>query len=256
MYLMYVDESGDPGIKYSTAGGYILTGLVMHEIRWNTILDELIEFRRTIRSMYAWKARTEIHAQEMVNGRISTNAGIPRNERFMILRSSIDWLAARSDIGILTVVVEKFGFESPLSVFETAWKYLIQRFENTLKNGNFPGPKNPDDKGLVLPDNTNGEALRLVLRKMRHFNPIPSMYGAGSRNIPITSIVEDPVMRDSRHSYFIQMADVCAYFARQALKPNSVVKKQGAVRYYERLGPVLVKKAAPGHPLGMVVVKK
>jgi len=254
MYLMYVDESGDPGVGGS--GYYILTGLVIHELSWKSALDDLIEFRKNIRDLYGWKVRTEIHAQEMVNGRVSGNSGIPRNERFMILRRSLDWIATRNDIGIITVVVEKAGFEEPIQVFETGWKYLLQRFENTLNHRNFPGPQNPDDKGLVIPDNTNGEHLRIVLRKMRRYNPVPSMYSAESRNAPIRSIVEDPVLRDSKHSYFIQMADVCAYFARQVFVPNKVVKKQGARGYYERLMPAIIKKAAPGHSLGMVIAKK
>lgn len=256
MYLMYVDESGDPGVTGTARDYYILSGLVIHELRWKDILDEHIEFRKSIKTKYGWKLRTEFHAQEMVNGRVTSNANIPRNDRFMILRQTLDWIAARSDLGLLTIVVEKAGFESPEEVFETGWKYLIQRFENTLNHRNFPGPQNADDKGIIVPDNTNGESLRQVLRRMRRFNPVPSQFSLGYRNLPISSIVEDPVLRDSRHSYFVQMVDVCAYFTRQILKPNAIVKKQGAKRYYERLEPVWIKRAAPGNPLAMVTVKK
>ncbi len=256
MYLMYVDESGDPGIIGSRTDRYILTGLVIHELRWRDALDELIEFRRSIRQDYKWKVRDELHAQAMVNGRLSANAGVERNERFMILRRSLDWLASRSDIGIITIIVEKIGFENAGQVFEIGWKYLIQRFENTLSHRNLPGPQNPEDRGIVIPDNTNGEELRLILRKMRRFNPVPSQFQAAARNLPIRSVVEDPVLRDSRHSYFIQMADICAYFAQQYFKPNKVVKKQGARNYYQRVEPAVIKKAAPGNPLGMVIVQK
>jgi hypothetical protein len=256
MYLMYVDESGDPGVTGSGSGFYILTGLIIHELSWQSALDDLIVFRKSIRNRFSWKLRTEIHAQQMVNGRIAGNAGIQRNKRFLILRHALDWIAARDDIGIITVVVEKVGYESPLEVFETGWKYLIQRFENTLQHRNFPGPQNAEDRGIVIPDNTNGEELRKLLRKMRRYNPVPSAFGLSARNTPIRSIIEDPILRDSRHSFFIQLADVCAYFAHQSLKPNSVVKKQGARHYYERLAPVIIKKAAPSHPLGMVVAKK
>jgi hypothetical protein len=253
---MYVDESGDPGIAGSRTDRYILTGLVIHELRWRDALDELIEFRRSIRQDFKWKVRDELHAQVMVNGRISANAGVARNDRFMILRRSLDWLASRSDIGIITIVVEKSGFENAGQVFEIGWKCLVQRFENTLSHRNFPGPQNPEDRGLIIPDNTNGEELRLILRRMRRFNPIPSQFQSTPRNLPIRSVVEDPVLRDSRHSYFIQMADVCAYFAQQYFKPNKVVKKQGARNYYQRLEPVVIKKAASGNLLGMVIVKK
>lgn len=192
----------------------------------------------------------------MAHGRISTNMGIDRNARFLILRKKLDWIDSRLDLGIITVVVEKIGYQKASEVFEAAWSFLIQRFENTMNHRNFAGPNNSVDKGMIFPDNTDGETLRLLVRKMRHYNLVSSKFSLESRNVPISSVVEDPVFKDSRHSYFIQLADVCAYFARQYLKPNKVVRKQGAKTYYERLGPVLVKKAALNHPLGMVIIKK
>ena len=194
--------------------------------------------------------------QKPINGRVSSNMGIERNSRFIILRKSLDWIASRLDIGVITVVVEKRGYRQTSEVFESAWSFLIQRFENTINHRNFTGPQNSVDKGIIIPDNTDGETLRLLVRKMRHYNLVPSKFSLESRNVPIKAVVEDPVFRDSRHSYFIQLADICAYFARQYLKSNKVVRKQGAKKYYERLGPALVKKAATNHPLGMVIVKK
>ncbi len=46
MYLMYVDESGDIGLTGSPTRYFVLTGLVLHELRWRQTLDELIAFRR------------------------------------------------------------------------------------------------------------------------------------------------------------------------------------------------------------------
>ena len=45
MYLMYVDESGDPGTSGSKTDHYILTGLVIHELSWRKTLDDLVELR-------------------------------------------------------------------------------------------------------------------------------------------------------------------------------------------------------------------
>ena len=82
---------------------------------------------------------------------------------------------------------------------------------NTLSRRNFPGPQNPEDFGLLFADKTDEPKLRQLLRRMRHFNPVPNKGGDGTyRQIPLTTLVEDPVHRDSRHSYFIQLADVNA----------------------------------------------
>jgi len=46
MYLMYVDESGDSGIVNSPTNYFVLTGMVMHELRWNDYLSRIIELRK------------------------------------------------------------------------------------------------------------------------------------------------------------------------------------------------------------------
>ncbi len=80
-------------------------------------------------------------------------------------------------------------------VFELAWTALIQRFENTVTHRNFPGPANPDDRGLLIPDTTDNKKLKLLIRRMRRFNPIPDkkdVYAKGARNLPLNYLIEDP----------------------------------------------------------------
>ena len=62
MYLMYVDESGDIGLSGSPTRYFVLTGLVLHELRWRQTLDELIGFRRELKADFGLKLREEIHA--------------------------------------------------------------------------------------------------------------------------------------------------------------------------------------------------
>jgi hypothetical protein len=51
MYLMYIDESGDPGVTGSGSGYYLLTGLVIHELSWQAAREDLgdikVSWRRT-----------------------------------------------------------------------------------------------------------------------------------------------------------------------------------------------------------------
>lgn len=44
MYLMYVDESGDPGLTSSPTRYFVLSGIVIHELRWAICLDQLNQF--------------------------------------------------------------------------------------------------------------------------------------------------------------------------------------------------------------------
>lgn len=119
------------------------------------------------------------------------------------------------------------------------WKVLLQRVENTLAFKNFPGGHN--EKGIIIPDDTDGGKLTKLLREMRRFNNVPNnqYHGDGSRNMRLRSIVEDPVLRDSANSYLHQMADVVCYFARQFYEPNRYVRKKGIRTFYGLLGNVI-----------------
>ena len=134
-----------------------------------------------------------------------------------------------------------------------AWKALFQRFHNTLLYANLPGGHR-NDHGLVFTDNTDGEKLTRLLRRMTVYNPVPNRasFGTGYRSLPTLRIIEDPHMKDSADSYFIQAADVTAYFLMQRYVPNRIVRQHGGRGYFARLTPVLNIRAATAHPLGIV----
>ena len=44
MYLLYVDESGDIGLDNSPTNYFCLSGLVVHELRWDATLAAVVSF--------------------------------------------------------------------------------------------------------------------------------------------------------------------------------------------------------------------
>ena len=252
MYLMYVDESGDPGIANSPTRYFALSGLVIHELRWRNFLDQTIAFRRRVKAQYGLGVRDEIHAAEFV-GR-GRNLKVPRHKRLAILRNFCDELAQMPFLSVTNVIVDKQGKPAGFDVFSIAWKTLFQRFENTLTNKNFPAPSNPDDRGLVFCDNTDGGKLTRIMRTMGAYNPIPnqSQFGMGYRNLPIQSVIEDPNLRDSQHSHFIQAADLCVYMLQQKYRPNSYIRRKSGHGYFNRLQPILNTKASAKNGFGIV----
>ncbi len=250
MYLMYVDESGDTGLINSPSRYFVLSGIVVHEKNWRNFIDQLIAFRKTLKSVYGLGIRTEIHASEYIRKPIDQLA---KYDRLSILRNTIDELAKIPDISITNVVVDKMGKPQGYDVFQKAWGVLFQRFENTLFYGNYPG-KYTDEYGMVLSDATAGESLTRMVRRMAVYNPIPSSYGYESRNVPIRKIIEDPHFKDSRSSLPIQMADVCAYFLHQKYAPNGYIRKKSAQNYFDRLRPVLNTKASQKNEMGIVQI--
>lgn len=253
MYLMYVDESGDTGLINSPTRFFVLSGIVIHEMRWNEYLEQLIAFRQRINTRFGFKLREEIHS-----GTILTKprdlARIPKYERLAILRMFADEVASMSDISIINVLIDKQGKSPNYDVFSVAWGALLQRFDNTLRHHNFPGPRNPDDRGMIFPDNTDNKTLNRLIRKMHHYNPVPnqSRYGHGYRNLKIQSVIEDANFRDSRDSYFVQAADLAAFLLYQMSQPSKYIRKKSAQNYFLRLTNVLCKIASSNDPLGIV----
>ena len=265
MYLMYVDESGDCGTTAdrSPTKFFCLAGVVVHELRWKDTMAELLHFRYWLKSRYKVYLDDEIHAAEMINkpSRLGRSLQkLPKHVRLAILRQFADQIAKLSDVSIINVVVDKrTGKVSDKDeVFRRAWYALFQRFENTISRQNFPGPKNADDRGIVFPDNTDGQKLRKHLETMRRCNQLKVKQASGSffyKDAPIKVIIEDPVMRDSKDSYLIQVADCAAYLLKQNVDPSNYMKAHGGNAYFHRLAPVLCKRATALDPNGMGVVR-
>ncbi len=253
MFFMYVDESGDPGLVKSPTKYYVLTGLVVHELRWREYLDQLIDFRRRMQRAFGLRLREEIHASAMIN-RPGKLRRIKRHDRLTIIRSFANELATMNDINIINVVIDKSNKSNNYDAFTTAWKVLIQRFENTISHRNFPGPANSDERGTIYPDNTDNKKLTQLVRQLRRYNPVPNQpqFGLGYRNLSVSKIVEDPNFRDSAHSYFIQAVDLAAFLLYQSLAPSSYMKKKQGNNYFSKLDPVLCKVASSRDPNGIV----
>ncbi len=257
MFLMYVDESGDIGMTDSPSRYFVLSGLVVHELRWSQYHQQLVEFRRRMKQKYGLLMREEIHAARMIT-QPGALVRMKVYDRIAIIREFADELATMSDLRIINVVVdkekvrEKFGTD--YDVFNVAWTALIQRFENTISNKKFPGPQNPIDKGVIYPDHTDDRKLTQLLRRMRYFNYVPSKFTPSARNLKLKYIMEDPSFRDSAQSYYLQCADLAAFLLYQRFAPNKQMKKRAGHNYFLRLESILCKEAASNSPLGYGIV--
>jgi len=89
----------------------------------------------------------EIHAAEFI--RHPPVPGMPKHIRLAILRNLLDELAKIDFISVTSVIVDKRGKASQYDVFTNAWQTLFQRFENTMRWGNFPG-HHSKDFGIII----------------------------------------------------------------------------------------------------------
>jgi len=254
VYLMYVDESGDSGNNTQRTRYFVLSGLVIHETAWKSALNQIVSFRRRQKVNYGLKLREEIHAFDLISQTPTSLRRIPRYHRLAIVRHFIDEIETLP-VSIINVVIDKQGKAATFDVFETAWTFLIQRFENTVTHHNFPGPNAATDFAIVLPDDTNRKKLTRLLRRMRHFNIVPNIqavFGSGSRNLQLNYVIEDPHYKDSLHSYFCQAADCVAYMLHQELRPNRYIRQKTGRGYFHRLNAALCVHASRTDPRGIV----
>lgn len=251
---MYADESGDTGINNSPTKYFTISSLIVHESKWLESLNQLVAFRRRMKKTFGLKMTEEIHAAAMISnpGRL---ARIKRYDRLTIVRMFADEIASLPAASSINVVVVKKPSDTSDAIFDRGWRALIQRFENTLGRCNFPGSVNARDAGVLFCDATDIRLDRL-LRKMRRYNPIPNIasYGGGFRNLPVVSVVEDPIHRDSAATYFVQAADTIAYLLYQRGVPNAYMFKRGGRNYFTRLDPILCKSANQRHKYGIVIL--
>ena len=231
MYLLYVDESGDPG-KIKEGQGlnskhFILSGLIISQEDWFANLDRLKIFRKMLRDNFGLRLRDEIHCSELIRiNKMEAYKSIKKKDRLKIFELFISQIPIIFDTAkVINICFDKSKFESTQDIQELAWKRLVQRSNTYLK-------KSVNDKGIIISDTTNETLIRNLLRKMRIYNPVSSHYG-GYYNTPIDSIIEDAFMRDSKHSYFIQAVDAIAQALYRKKYPKSSLKKYNVDKYFE-----------------------
>ena len=110
--------------------------------------------------------------------------------------------------GAFAIVIHKEEIIKPtIDVHDTAWEYLLQRLDMRMRETGAP----------IILVHDNGSTNQKITQLLRRFRRV-SWGGGQAHATPL--LVEDPVPRDSQHSYFVQMADLVAYSATRKIMPN------------------------------------
>lgn len=252
MYLIYFDESGDPGLGNSPSPYFALTGVAVHELRWHEYREQLLYFRRRINYRYHLPVSAELHAAPLLKDQ---NSPIKENDRLAILRQFADELATMDDLRLINIVVNKRRKPIGYDVFNSAWTRLIREFDKALEKRELPGPNNYAETGMLFPDQTAQGKLTSLLRSMRRANPSASVVPVKTRRgLLITNIVENPLFYNSAESLYIQAADLAAYFLYQHIAPNKYMRQKKGYADFLRLEPILYKGASGSDKLGIITL--
>jgi hypothetical protein len=210
-----------------------------------------------LKQKYGLPVRDEIHAADWLGRNRSKQAFPPtlgnKLARVQTLKEYIERIALDLvDIQFLHIHLNKPVYTGGTPIDIVCWERLIQRFNNFLERQSIDNVIAPAH-GLIFADQTNEIMLRGLLRKMRAYNPVPSKFG-GVRQILCNQVIEDPVLRNSQHSYFIQVADVSAYLLYQKLYPRGSMKRYNVDRLFDLLHPRLLLAASSKDPYKMGIV--
>jgi len=250
MYLLYADESGDPGRK-GREDYLVLTALIVHEGRWQECFSLTKQLRATLKEEYGIRKNAELHANKNIAGRGAlwgTRRTVEERVRlFQLVLETVSQMPGAKTFSVcIRKSAAKFEGATGRKIHDTAWKFLLQRFHNYVvqqRGGN------TGDHGMVLHDTGHDVEIRKLMRQLRVYNYVPSHYGP-SRNVPLSSLIEDPVPRDSVHAQFVQMVDYIAYAVLRREAP--VEKYPGLERVYEILHPVVLAEASGGNEWGVI----
>ena len=251
MYLLYVDESGDPGPK-GVGEHLVLSGIIVHESRWPECFRIVKDLRLSLRGEFGIRRNQELHANRNIAGRGALwGKRWSVGDRIRLFQLVLEAVAQMPGVKAINVCVRKvdpiFDGQRGRHVLETAWTLLLQRFHNYIDHTR---GKSDTDFGMVIHDSGHTIEIRKLMRKLRVYNPVPSRFGGPSRNIPLTTLIEDPVPRDSYHAQFIQ---ICDYIAYSLLRREEVVTRYPGLKdVFEILTPIILQEAARYDPLGIV----
>lgn len=215
MLLAYIDESGNTGDP--NAGGtvtYTLGCVLIDADRWPAAFDELLDFRRRLKTTFGIPMRAEIKANYLLrNSGDIRHLGLGPGARRVIYRAHMQVLRDLPARAFAVVVDKRTQQLAPAGYFDLGWEGLLQRLERTshYERSTFS----------VLHDEGENDAVRKWVRRARRYLTAGSAYGSGSIQGAARLLVDDPIARKSHQSYLIQMADLVAYAAFRAYVPPS-----------------------------------
>jgi len=260
MHIAYMDESGDDGYPAYSSELFALSAVYLPTAQWRNTFDRVKEFRRDLRDDFGLPVKTELHTKYLLLGKRPYRAlGLSESDRIAIMDKVADLIGAL-DLRVVNVVIVKPRLtSSKVSVLDRAVTFAVQRIENDLREGGGAQP------GFVLvTDEGRVGAMRGTTRRLQRFNYIPSKFGGSPYRADIETMIEDPLPKNSRESYFVQLADFVALVVYHYVhhmtghgtlhgRTPATVDEGKILDWMGRMKPSLNTKAARKDPFGVKI---
>jgi len=207
--------------------------------RWVSLFEQIIQFRRELRDKFGFYMRAEVKGSELASGYGPwMGLNLSDRQRRYIYRRFLQMQGESRALRSYAVVVDKSKCADPEEVRRSAWKLALERVESLARKN--------DTTAMLFPDSGQYVWLGRLSRELRRHSSVGSAYDPGGTIArPLLKVlIDDPVERDSQHSYMIQLADLNAYAAYRCQVPIPQFPRL----MWRELGPAILKEANERHP--------
>jgi hypothetical protein len=239
MWFAYIDESKEQNSIF------VYSALIVRGEKWASVFSTVKEFRKKLRDEHGIYQAYELHAWKFASGKGQVaDRPLSKHQRADVFRDTLTFISNCGKFRLFTSINgnELYAFER-----------LVNRINRTAQEH--------DEHVLLFCDEGQEVEFTRRIRKMRIHNPIPSNRGiwtegdTSTRNIPVTRIVEDPIFKDSKDSYFIQLVDFCSYALLRMERPIPTRTILGYDEMFKLLEPIVVKSANPRDPHNLGIIR-
>lgn len=218
MFISYFDESGDDGYPNRSSDLFVLTSIYFHHSAWKENYRRLYEIRKQLYNQYKLPIKQEFHTNEFITDKHPYHGKYDKKTRKNLVFDFFKYVNL-IDFKTISVIINKNNINRPdYDVLKSALTYNVQRIENDLNI-------NPDNRFMIITDEGRVSKMRSTTREIQKINFIPSKFNYDSYRKEIEKLIEDPLPKDSKDSYLIQLADMICFVVSLYAKQQLVNQK-------------------------------
>lgn len=259
MHLVYYDEAGDDGHPIWASPLFVLSAVYCPALDWRENFDFIAGFKKQMAKDFNFPLKLEIHTRELLlNKKPYSPLRLAGSERTEIVRRFCQVAAQLSLRAITTAVVKPWIRSADFDVLDRALSYSVNRIEIDLRHADA-------NRFLIITDDGRLAKMRSPTRRMQKINYVPSKFESSPYQRDIRHMIEDPLPKDSKESYFIQLADMLAFlFYSHTAHETSLadlphrsppeLNHDFVTGCLDILKPILNLKASATHPYGLVLI--
>jgi len=231
----------------------------MHYLSWKDNFEVISKFRKELKANFNFPIKLEMHTKHFLLDKSPYREFNFSHDDKKQIFTLFCQMISKLDLKVINTVIVKPKLASKnYNVLDGSLTYSIQRIENDLKSNT-----DPNVRFIIITDPGRVGKMRKTTRKIQKINYIPSRYAASKYRKEIKFLIEDPLPKDSKESYYIQISDLISYiislYSLMHLGigdlPNrlkSYANYDSVKEWMDLLKPAFNLKAATGDEFGIV----